>query len=386
MPVGALAATLRSGPPAWGLPVLTPLIFRRRNAMHREPPASAGRAVGSHASLPQAGPMPSPLPDAGGSGLAQAKVRPKSRTKDLLQREDGPTPRREPTLSPLPVAIDTGPVQGEAGVKKPREDPLRRETGPATRRAASPSDSSPLGLQPEDPMRRENGSASPTGRTDQPRGTTAVTPRGENLMRREDTTSRTGPLRNGNPRGNPNLSPRCGARTRLDCPCRGPAMANGRCRMHGGTSTGPRTPEGLARLRAARTRHAPHVAEALAFNRTCRQLIQRANTLLALARLPAAERQAVDLQTLLPSPLPVPPPPSRHRSGGKTLYAVRMTRPPSSPTPHLPAEGLIPGASRQGPPRTLAVSQDPMRREAARITPPEMRPPTEPGAGVGRPG
>ena len=69
-----------------------------------------------------------------------------------------------------------------------------------------------------------------------------------------------GPLRNGNPRGNPNLAPRCGARTRGGCPCRAPAMANGRCRMHGGRSTGPRTAEGLARIRAARTKHGAYSA------------------------------------------------------------------------------------------------------------------------------
>ncbi|WP_277618911.1 HGGxSTG domain-containing protein [Sulfitobacter noctilucae] len=34
------------------------------------------------------------------------------------------------------------------------------------------------------------------------------------------------------------LSPRCGARTRNGTPCRSPAMANGRCRMHGGKSSG----------------------------------------------------------------------------------------------------------------------------------------------------
>lgn len=33
--------------------------------------------------------------------------------------------------------------------------------------------------------------------------------------------------------------PRCGAYARTTGkPCQGPAMANGRCRMHGGTSTG----------------------------------------------------------------------------------------------------------------------------------------------------
>jgi hypothetical protein len=142
-------------------------------------------------------------------------------------------------------------------------------------------------------------------------------PGAKDLTRRETPPPRTGPLRNGNPRGNPNLAPRCGARTRRGCPCRGPAMTNGRCRMHGGASTGPRTPEGLARLRAARTSHAPQIAEALAFNRTCRHLIQRANALLALAKTKAA-----DPQTLLPSP--APPPAHKPR---QPKHPIRRERP-----------------------------------------------------------
>jgi hypothetical protein len=44
-----------------------------------------------------------------------------------------------------------------------------------------------------------------------------------------------------------NAAPRCGARSkRTGKPCRGAAMPNGRCKLHGGKSTGPRTPEGLA--------------------------------------------------------------------------------------------------------------------------------------------
>ena len=41
-------------------------------------------------------------------------------------------------------------------------------------------------------------------------------------------------------RGNPMQEPwRCGAHARTTGkPCRSPAMANGRCRMHGGKSTG----------------------------------------------------------------------------------------------------------------------------------------------------
>ncbi len=41
-------------------------------------------------------------------------------------------------------------------------------------------------------------------------------------------------------------------------------MPNGRCRMHGGASTGPRTAEGLARSKAARRRHGQRDAAARA--------------------------------------------------------------------------------------------------------------------------
>ena len=72
---------------------------------------------------------------------------------------------------------------------------------------------------------------------------------------------RDGPLRSGNPRGNPNLAPRCGAKARTTgLACRAPAMTNGRCRMHGGKSSGPRTPEGFSKLAAARTTHGMYCA------------------------------------------------------------------------------------------------------------------------------
>jgi len=51
--------------------------------------------------------------------------------------------------------------------------------------------------------------------------------------------------------------PRCGARTRRGTSCARQALRNGRCPNHGGLSTGPRTPEGRARISAAmRERHA----------------------------------------------------------------------------------------------------------------------------------
>jgi ribosomal protein L32 len=70
--------------------------------------------------------------------------------------------------------------------------------------------------------------------------------------------------------------PRCGARTRNGQPCKSPAMSNGRCRMHGGTSTGPRTPEGLDRLRRARTKHGLYSAEHRELMREVRLLTKKA--------------------------------------------------------------------------------------------------------------
>ncbi len=64
-----------------------------------------------------------------------------------------------------------------------------------------------------------------------------------------------GRLGNGNPPGDLRRAPRCGARTRAHAACRQPAMRNGRCRLHGGKSTGPRTQAGLERCRRAAWRH-----------------------------------------------------------------------------------------------------------------------------------
>ena len=56
-------------------------------------------------------------------------------------------------------------------------------------------------------------------------------------------------------RASPGRAPACGARTRAGGSCLGLAMASGRCRIHGGASTGPRTAAGLARMVAAKTTH-----------------------------------------------------------------------------------------------------------------------------------
>ena len=55
---------------------------------------------------------------------------------------------------------------------------------------------------------------------------------------------------------------RCEARTRGGTSCQRPArLPVGRCKLHGGASTGPRTKDGLARLTEARTKHGKFTRE-----------------------------------------------------------------------------------------------------------------------------
>jgi hypothetical protein len=81
-------------------------------------------------------------------------------------------------------------------------------------------------------------------------------------------------IRNGNRSGDPSTAPRCGARTRRadGRSCQAPAIrGKRRCRMHGGLSTGPRTPEGLERSRRARWKHGYFSREAREARRIANQ-------------------------------------------------------------------------------------------------------------------
>jgi hypothetical protein len=80
--------------------------------------------------------------------------------------------------------------------------------------------------------------------------------RGERVSHSSDGPhAKRGRLRNGNPACDCCNAPRCGAKTRRGTRCMGPAMSNRRCRLHGGCSTGPKTPDGLERSRKARWKH-----------------------------------------------------------------------------------------------------------------------------------
>ncbi len=101
-------------------------------------------------------------------------------------------------------------------------------------------------------------------------------------------SDRRGRLKNGNRPGDFLAAPRCGAHTRCGGECRQPAMPNGRCRLHGGLSTGPRTPAGLARSRRARWKHGARSAEVRALVREARAQLRRTRTLLIRMRAPSA--------------------------------------------------------------------------------------------------
>jgi hypothetical protein len=72
------------------------------------------------------------------------------------------------------------------------------------------------------------------------------------------------------------LSSRCGARTRSGSACQSPAMPNGRCRMHGGPSTG--APRGNRNA----YKHGLYSAEAIARRRSISALIRSARRQCAL--------------------------------------------------------------------------------------------------------
>ena len=56
--------------------------------------------------------------------------------------------------------------------------------------------------------------------------------------------------------------------------CKQPAMSNGRCRLHGGKSTGPKTKEGLEKCRLARLKHGNYSKEAILSQKESRKLIR----------------------------------------------------------------------------------------------------------------
>ncbi len=71
----------------------------------------------------------------------------------------------------------------------------------------------------------------------------------------------------------------CGAKakTKGHQPCRRIGMANGRCHLHGGKSTGARTPEGKYRQKMASWKHGLRSKEGIAEKKMIREVIKSLN-------------------------------------------------------------------------------------------------------------
>jgi hypothetical protein len=95
---------------------------------------------------------------------------------------------------------------------------------------------------------------------------------------------RRGTLRNANPSGDFSKASRCGAKTRRATPRQCPAMPNGRCRLHGGLSTGPKTAAGIERIRRAVTKHGMYSKQARVERDQYRNLLRNCRASLAVIR------------------------------------------------------------------------------------------------------
>ena len=147
---------------------------------------------------------------------------------------------------------------------------------------------------------------------------------------------RRGRLRNGATPGDFLAAPRCNAHTRAGDCCRQPAMKNGRCRMHGGLSTGPRTAEGRARCAAARRIHGFYAAEMVALRRAGAAYCRRMDALFAALKIRRTAGHG-----LLPPNLSNRADSNPRRSSANATAAAR---PPSSASLRLRGEPS--GASR----------------------------------------
>ncbi len=89
-------------------------------------------------------------------------------------------------------------------------------------------------------------------------------------------------LKNGNPPCDLRALPRCQAKAKSTGKrCGNPAMKGKPvCWIHGGRSTGPRTPEGLERSRKANWKHGFHSAETIAMRKYIHQVLRNSRALL----------------------------------------------------------------------------------------------------------
>jgi hypothetical protein len=156
---------------------------------------------------------------------------------------------------------------------------------------------------------------------------------------------RRGRLKNGACGGDFLAAPRCGARTRGvragGC-CQQPAMKNGRCRMHGGFSTGPRTAEGLERCRQAPRTHGAYTAENRALMTAASVHIRRMRVLLAQLGLARPTRGATVARRAAGQGVPSRTPRSSSQSGA---HPARREPAPGGRRDRLSSSSALCGAA-----------------------------------------
>ena len=180
---------------------------------------------------------------------------------------------------------------------------------------------------------------------------------------------RRGRLRNGARPGDFLAARRCGARTRAKGCCRQPAMANGRCRFHGGKSTGPRTAEGRRRCREVRLIHGGYAAEIKALRRQASAHVARLRVLTALLRGRATPEQERLFDRMAQEYLAGA---GRHAASSATASAARVSA----------GHGVL--CSHQSFPETQAPDQTGSARPcAAGVAVYSPPPPCRPHQGVG---
>ena len=259
-----------------------------------------------------------------GTGPARATATPHAQRS---QAGDRSAAARSKAGDPLPEAAATPPAQRQPpGIAAARMPPGASRTAPLTATphaqrsmAGVVANSANLASTPPPnlgPLRGPN----PQGEGEDVGA--AGTPARQDPM---PSFSR-GRLKNGAPGGDYLAAPRCGARTRAGGSCQQPAMPNGRCRLHGGKSTGARTAAGRERLRLIHTTHGGSGRDSLAWFRRVDAFIAETQRFMADIRRTGAAAAAVPPAAGGPSGQTSPAPGCRGQHEA-------VTRVPSA-TPH----------------------------------------------------
>ena len=142
-------------------------------------------------------------------------------------------------------------------------------------------------------------------------------------------------------------------------------MKNGRCRMHGGASTGP-SAEGRARIAAARTSHGGRTAAMRAFGRTIVAIQRRGKVIGAMVRAGLrVEDLAAPIRQCRTTPRSGPPLPRKASTAMRDrCFVLRELTAMDFTQPEVRSLLTALGAGRKTPP-PRETAQIPMQRGTA---------------------